>query len=71
MMFKAYVIGGAVVALLLAFAAHDAKVKKQAVATERARVEKEVSKTNDRAKAARKSIASVDPSRVLDKWFRD
>lgn len=71
MMFKAYVIGGAFVALLIAFASHDKRVEKRGVEKERASVTKEAEKKNARSTAARSAVTPGNANDVLARYWRD
>lgn len=64
-------IGGAVVALVIAYNINNAAVRSAAVSNERARVDSEARKKNDIAQTARKRVTPDNATSVLDKFYRD
>lgn len=61
------IAGAVVAALLAAYKINNAAVRTVAVQNERASVEQQAQKKDDKARTARRAVADSDPIRVLEK----
>lgn len=62
-----FIAGAVVAALLAAYKINNAAVRTVAVQNERASVEQQAQKKDDKARTARRAVADSDPIRVLEK----